>query len=82
MGVVVLKAAAITTHPTAGALRNGTGDITLVGAFAYSSSGGRIAYNAAGVSTTTDIIISNAARAELESKFPQIARGDYVIIEG
>ena len=82
MGVVILKAAAVTTHPTAGALRNGTGDIALIGSFAYSSSGGRIAYNAAGTSTTTDIIISNAARAELESKLPLIARGDYVVIEG
>ena len=82
MGVVLLKAAAITSHPTAGALRSGTGDIALIGAFAYSASGGRIAYNAAGASNTTDIIISNAARTELESKLPQIARGDYVVIEG
>ena len=82
MGVVILKAAAITTHPTAGALRNGTGDIALIGAFAYSSSGGRIAYNAAGTSGTTDIIISNAARDEIEGKWAQIARGDYVVIEG
>ena len=82
MGVVLLKAAAVTTHPTAGALRNGTGDIALIGAFAYSASGGRIAYNAAGTQTSTDIIISNAARAEIEDKWPQIARGDYVVIEG
>ena len=82
MGVVLLKAAAITTHPTAGALRNGTGDIALIGAFAYSASGGRIAYNAAGTQTSTDIIISNAARVQMNNSLQAIARGDFVVIEG
>ena len=58
---------------------NADGSIYIVGPLSYSDRNGRFA----GIGATTYYgQLATSARTELKSKFPQIARGDFVRIEG
>lgn len=76
MGTVKFRANAIAT---AVAPFLNTADATLIGTFYVTGSG---VYMANAQSGNPRFTITPAAAEEFERKLPQIARGDYVVIEG
>ena len=75
--VVTIRASALSTRSGAFIPSGTTGDVHIVGTF-YVNASNRTIYAANG---TAAGVLTTAGYANYERKLPNIARGDYVVIE-